>query len=369
MKMKGLAGKRIYNQRYVQAIDAVKKAKGIRFDADICRALGLTSAQIVKLRQGTQIVQLDNITKLTEVYRVNPAFIVEGSGDMFLPPPSEAPDEQIRSRIVDIVENDLTAIEGKPVEKLFYDKESITVSAYRDYKHRRILTASKRLIAFLEKAYRVNRKYIETGEGEKFLPDKEDKESDKAGKPIAEEPPSKEFLPKAITITRENEDIMILVPQKVAAGYLGNIADHQWVETLPTISLPDMPRGKTTRAFEIEGDSMLPHFHEGAYVGCTFLENLDHIQEGYVYIVVTDEGVTMKRVYKRGNSLRLISDNSLYKPFEIPLKEVREIWKVHRAITAQFPPPSETDAKVNHLELEVVKLGKTVALIAQKVGV
>lgn len=365
--MKGLAAKKSYSERFVQVADTIKEGRiqGVKTDSDLCRAIGLMPQQLNKIRNGSQAVQVVTLEALAEKFNVSPAYLLTGSLPMFLPSDKDTPEEATRRRLVDIVENEIPPLVGKPVSQLFYDKEAISYSAYRAYKKGEIKTPSRHLKGFLEKAYRVNRRYIETGEGEKFLPDKEDKESDKADKPE----PVKEFLPKVITVSPDNEDKMILIPQKVAAGYLGNIADPEWVEEQPTISLPDMPRGKTTRAFEIEGDSMLPHFHEGAYVGCTFLENLDLIQEGYVYIVVTDDGVTMKRVFKRGNSLRLTSDNSLYKPFDIPLKEVREIWKVHRAITAQFPPPSETDAKVNHLELEVVKLGKTVALIAQKIGI
>lgn len=360
--MKGLAKAKIYNDRFVQAVEAVKKARRLRFNADICRAVNLTPQQFNKIASGGQAVQMDTLEKMTELYGVNPAFLLKGELPMFLPSPDDTPEEAVRKRVIDIVENDLVEMTGNAASNLFYDKEDgVSFSTYKEFKHGRIKTISFRFKRFLQRAYGVNPKYIETGEGEKFLPVEEVREPEPEYK--------REFNPRVITVDRDNEDKMILIPQKVAAGYLGNIADPEWVEQQPTISLPDMPRGKTTRAFEIEGDSMLPHFHEGAYVGCTFVENLDLIKEGYVYIVVTDDGVTMKRVFKRGTALRLVSDNSLYKPFEIPLKDVREIWKVHRAITAQFPPPSETDAKVNHLELEVVKLGKTVALIAQKVGV
>lgn len=360
--MKGLAGKKIYIDRFIQAVEAVKKAKRLRFDADICRGLGISPQQFNKIKTGRQIASVDIMDKMTELYGVNPSFLLQGELPLFLPPANDSPEDALRRRVVDLVENDLVEMAGKAAYQLFYDTlDGVSFSTYKEFKHGRIKTISPRFKRFLQRAYGVNPKYIETGEGEKFLPAEEVREPEPEYK--------REFNPRVITVDRDNEDKMILIPQKVAAGYLGNIADPEWVEQQPTISLPDMPRGKTTRAFEIEGDSMLPHFHEGAYVGCTFVENLDLIKEGYVYIVVTDDGVTMKRVFKRGTALRLVSDNSLYKPFEIPLKDVREIWKVHRAITAQFPPPSETDAKVNHLELEVVKLGKTVALIAQKVGV
>lgn len=362
--MKGLAARKSYGERFALAVEAIKKLRlpGYKFDTDIGKALNLTPQQVNQLKKGKYSLQIEIVDQMVSKFGVNSAFLLHGALPIFLPAENDTPEEATRKRVIDIVENDLTEMTGNAASNLFYDKEDgVSFSTYKEFKHGRIKTISFRFKRFLQRAYGVNPKYIETGEGEKFLPVEEVREPEPEYK--------REFNPRVITVDRDNEDKMILIPQKVAAGYLGNIADPEWVEEQPTISLPDMPRGKTTRAFEIEGDSMLPHFHEGAYVGCTFVENLDLIKEGYVYIVVTDDGVTMKRVFKRGTALRLVSDNSHYKPFEIPLKDVREIWKVHRAITAQFPPPSETDAKVNHLELEVVKLGKTVALIAQKVGV
>jgi hypothetical protein len=43
-----------------------------------------------------------------------------------------------------------------------------------------------------------------------------------------------------------------------------------------------------------------------------------------------EEGIVFKRVYKQikdRQSLLLVSTNPIYKPYEVPIKEVLEVWK------------------------------------------
>ena len=50
------------------------------------------------------------------------------------------------------------------------------------------------------------------------------------------------------------------VSTKAAAGYAEGFGDPEWVSALPTfdLPLPGVPRDRTLRFFQIEGDSMLP---------------------------------------------------------------------------------------------------------------
>ena len=48
-----------------------------------------------------------------------------------------------------------------------------------------------------------------------------------------------------------------LVPTKAAAGYTNGFADPEYLQELPRLYVPNLSTG-THRAFEINGDSMLP---------------------------------------------------------------------------------------------------------------
>lgn len=172
---------------------------------------------------------------------------------------------------------------------------------------------------------------------------------------------------------------MVVVPQKAAAHYYEGWADPEFQESLEVMQIPGMPRGKTTRAFPVNGDSMQPRLHNGAYVAC-FQVDPRKIKEGFIHAVVTADGIVVHRVFKRGDNFRLVPDNPLFRPIDIPIKEVWEIWEVWNAVISDFPPPDDMDAKVNHLQVELLQFksevkdeiretANLVSKIAQKVGV
>lgn len=129
-----------------------------------------------------------------------------------------------------------------------------------------------------------------------------------------------------------------VVPVLAAAGYLHGYADEGFIDTLPTVDLTttDIPLTSDMRVFQIAGDSMLP-IPDGSYIICSKVEQLDHVKEGKRHIVVTlNDGIVFKRVYRRDDYLRLVSDNAVFGPFDVHLTEVTEIWK-----TAGFILPDE----------------------------
>src|SRR5476651_27985 len=60
----------------------------------------------------------------------------------------------------------------------------------------------------------------------------------------------------SITVDREDNENIEMVPLKASAGYLNGYADPEYVAKLPKFYLPMFKQG-TYRAFEIKGDSML----------------------------------------------------------------------------------------------------------------
>lgn len=148
-------------------------------------------------------------------------------------------------------------------------------------------------------------------------------------------------LPIAVDETGE-ATLMSLVPDKASAGYAGGFADAEFIEELPMLRLPlgELPSGKTHRAFQIEGESMLP-IPTGAYVITSYVESLQHVRTGTCYVWVTQsEGV----VYKRAGfldfdqqTLELVSDNPAFDRLVMQLSDIREIWLAHGYISFDLP--------------------------------
>ncbi|WP_411030615.1 XRE family transcriptional regulator [Spongiimicrobium sp. 3-5] len=143
-------------------------------------------------------------------------------------------------------------------------------------------------------------------------------------------------IPKVVTVdTSENEN-MVLVNAKAAAGYPQNIQDTSWYQQLPAFDLP-LPefRNATYRGFQVEGDSMLPNLKPGEWVLAKAVEDIDDISTNKMYVVVLQDAVLVKKLEKSPNTanIALISLNETYPPYEIERHAIQELWQVSSKIT------------------------------------
>ena len=99
-----------------------------------------------------------------------------------------------------------------------------------------------------------------------------------------------DISPKVVVVDKEDQENMILVNQKAAAGYPNNIQDVEWYQKLPAFDLP-LPqyRNATYRGFQVEGDSMLPNFRPDDWVLAKGVESLDYASDNKVYVVVMQD--------------------------------------------------------------------------------
>ena len=153
----------------------------------------------------------------------------------------------------------------------------------------------------------------------------------------------------SVTVDDSDEDQVQWVPQKAAAGYLNGYADTDYLQELPRFRLPNLPRGSTYRAFELNGDSMLP-LQSGTIVVGKYVEDWKSIKNGGTYVLLTNnEGIVYKRVFnyvEESQKLYLVSDNRSYAPFEVSIDQVLEVWSAKAFISVTFPDPT-TDQQLS----------------------
>lgn len=179
------------------------------------------------------------------------------------------------------------------------------------------------------------------------------------------EPSSVSVMPKMVTVdTAENENI-VLVNAKAAAGYPQNIHDTSWYRQLPAFDLP-LPqfRNASYRGFQVEGDSMLPNLKPGDWVLARGVDNWEEISPNRMYVVVLQDAVVVKKIQKipGAEKLRLISLNETYPPYEIDTAQVQEVWLVSSKITFGLDATTETGLLrqlQQSMEELKEKLGKT----------
>ena len=169
------------------------------------------------------------------------------------------------------------------------------------------------------------------------------------------------------TVDNNNNENIEVVNQKASAGYRVGFADPEYIRILPTFQMPFLSRDRKYRTFQISGDSMLP-IPDGSWVTGEFVQNWNLIRDGIPYIVLTlDDGIMFKVVtnhLKQDARLTLHSLNPLYEPYDIEIRDVREVWKFVHYISSQLPEPNlpreELAATVATLKKDLEKLKKQV---------
>lgn len=148
-----------------------------------------------------------------------------------------------------------------------------------------------------------------------------------------------------VVVDKLGNNSIEIVPQKASMGYLSGYSDPEYIESLQRISLPFLTNGKY-RAFPAKGDSM-PPFKDGSYIIGKYIENIDDLKHNRSYVFVTlNDGISYKRFKSRNEKfVTVISDNSFYRPYDIPLREIVEIWQYASGI---FPEDFEPDNFENY---------------------
>lgn len=171
------------------------------------------------------------------------------------------------------------------------------------------------------------------------------------------------------TVNSDNQENIELVNEKAKAGYTRGFADPEFIKELPRFRLPFLSDERKYRTFQISGDSMLP-IPDGSWITGEFLQDWHLLENNQAYIILTlDEGVVFKIVENRiekEKALRLHSLNPEYEPYNLPVNQIREIWKFVHFISEQIPEPLQPKedliTTVANLKQDMNRIKKTLDL-------
>lgn len=151
--------------------------------------------------------------------------------------------------------------------------------------------------------------------------------------------------PKVISLNSAENENIVLVNVKAAAGYPHNLQDVDWYQQLPAFDIP-LPeyRNATHRGFQIEGDSMLPNYRPGEWVLGKAVSTIEEAANNRVYVVVLYDSVLVKKLQKLPDpsKILLISLNEEYLPVEVNVNDIQELWQVNSKLTFNLDAPSES---------------------------
>lgn len=170
------------------------------------------------------------------------------------------------------------------------------------------------------------------------------------------------------TVDSRNRDNIELVSIKAKAGYTTGYFDPEFISGLPVFQLPFLSKEKKYRTFQVSGDSMLP-IPDKSWVTGEYVQDMGEIKDDCLYIVLTlNEGIVFKKVkneLKTKGTLQMISTNPEYTPFDLPLSEVREVWKFVHYISTEVPEPAgneQVQHQIKAVRAELEQVWKTLKL-------
>jgi phage repressor protein C with HTH and peptisase S24 domain len=148
-----------------------------------------------------------------------------------------------------------------------------------------------------------------------------------------------------VTVDKTGKELIAYVPVKAQAGYQKGFGDPDFVGHLPAFNLPILKEG-TYRMFQVDGNSMLQMggggLHDGDIVIAQYVEDILSLRDNRVYVVVSTEGVLVKRCINRLKTedqvLICNSDNKsgMYPPIVLHPHEILEVWELKAYISRQL---------------------------------
>lgn len=138
----------------------------------------------------------------------------------------------------------------------------------------------------------------------------------------------------AIAISSKSLGIPLLPIDAVAGVLSGN--DMQVMDY--DCEYFDVPTFKGAEfLIQISGDSMQPKYYSGDIVACKRLPIDTFFQWNRVYVIGSEQGAIIKRVRQGSDAqhITLVSENTDYAPFELPLNKIHSIALVVGVVRAE----------------------------------
>jgi phage repressor protein C with HTH and peptisase S24 domain len=164
------------------------------------------------------------------------------------------------------------------------------------------------------------------------------------------------YLKSRMDIKNSSGPILVpLVPVAAQAGYAKNFFDMTYIEKLDTYPiLPGVdPHGAIWRYFRVQGSSMEDTLKQDQFILTSQVNKEDwrNIETSYIYVIITGEGVVIKRLYKvkGADYWAAVSDNpdeKKYPQFRVYVRDVKELWKFRRKVDWDAPSPRRVEIKV-----------------------
>lgn len=168
--------------------------------------------------------------------------------------------------------------------------------------------------------------------------------------------------PSVVTVDNHGVENIVMLDAKAAAGFPANIDNPEYFKDKPTLNIPTHQfMGGSFIALQAVGDSMHPTVYNHDWLFCKFLEDpMNNIREGYIHVLLTKDGVVVKRLLNRIKERGTVvcqSDNMQYPSYEEKLDNILQIWKVEAKLSFILRNEgADLNSRLNTLEGDMVEI-------------
>lgn len=159
---------------------------------------------------------------------------------------------------------------------------------------------------------------------------------------------------------RSQEGSIALVLEDKYLEYLVNYQNKDFLEKLRKIYLPVKSKAQS-RAFQLIGSEM-EYNHNGLHHGDILLgskiEKITsrQIRIGKIYVIVTREFITTRRVTAVGKEISFTPDDPNYSGIELLTTDILELWEVYGVYSTYLNPPSALEERILKLENDIKQI-------------
>ena len=126
----------------------------------------------------------------------------------------------------------------------------------------------------------------------------------------------------------ERPHTLPLIPIDAVAGYNGIDEAGVRISECPKYHVPDFIDAQAEFLIRVSGSSMYPKYSSGDILACRKVQEVTFIQWGKVYVIDSQQGMMVKRLFDDAEHSDCIirkSDNENYPPFSLPKTEIRSL--------------------------------------------
>ena len=139
------------------------------------------------------------------------------------------------------------------------------------------------------------------------------------------------------------------------AGYLKDINNDDFFDITDWFRIPGFDMTKDKTLFEVDGDSMAPTIFPGDILVCQVHTNIENVLDGSAVVIITVDGVMVKRIKNDGDSeyLQMENDNKDQQELKrLKKKDIKRILMVSGKISNVLIPQNDLTGNNKMVDLE-----------------